>query len=125
MENNVTEELKIKVLDQYVLVRQVMKKKKTFIIRDASKDDRDKFDYSYMIVDKGSKCEREIQVGEYPIFDEYVKFSGLKVIKRDEELGIMVALLIIHENHIIAIDREPLIINEETGETNESKTQEN
>ena len=96
----------VRVLDQYVLVKQVMKKKSGRIIRDGAKNEKDKFDFSFEIVDKGPKCERGFNIGESPIFGEHVQFSGVRVIEKSEH-GV-VALVVVHENEIIAIDLEPL-----------------
>lgn len=94
----------VRVLDQYVLVKQTMRKKKTRIVMDGAKDDRDKFDYHFEVVAKGSKCEREISVGDSPIFSEHVRFSGIKVIEKNEN-G-MISAVLVHEGDIIGIDLE-------------------
>ena len=94
-----------RVLADYVLIKQTMKKKKSRILMDAAHDQKDKFDLSFEIVQVGNKCERDINVGDHPIFSEYVKFSGVKVLEKDEE-G-MVSLVIVHEGDIIAVDNTP------------------
>jgi hypothetical protein len=94
----------IQVLADYVLVKQVMKKKRTHIITDAATNDKDKFDFSFEIVQMGDECKRKIKVGDNPIFSEYVRFQGLKVITKTESL--MVSIVVVHENDIIAIDNE-------------------
>lgn len=95
----------VRVLADYVLVKQVMKKRKGRIITDAASNDKDKFDYSFEIVQLGDSCTKKINIGETPVFSNYVTFSGLKVIEKDEN-G-MTSLVIVHENDIIAIDNEP------------------
>lgn len=94
----------VRVLDGYILVKQVMKKKKTIISVDMASSEKDKFDFSFEIVQVPDGSQRGVNVGEHPIFSEYVKFSGLKMIERND-LG-MVSLVIVHENDIIAIDYE-------------------
>lgn len=95
----------ITVLADFVLVKQTMKKKKTVIVMDAAADNKDKFDYSFEVVQVGDECKRKIKVGDHPVFGEYVRFQGLKVLEKDNT-G-MVSLVIVHENDIIAIDNEP------------------
>lgn len=95
----------VRVLNQFVLVKQTMTKKAGVIITDTAKSDADKFNYSFEIVQKGENCEMKFEVGECPIFSEYVKFSGLKVLEKTDEK--MVTLVIVHENDIIAIDLDP------------------
>lgn len=95
----------VRVLDQFVLVEQKMKKKNTKIITDAAANDKDRFDYSFIVVQKGKLCERDINLGECPVFSEYVKFNGVRVIERNE--AGMVSVVIVHENDIIACDLKP------------------
>ena len=96
----------IRVLDQYVLVKQKMVKKKSAIIMDAARDQKHQFDYSFEVVAKGQKCEREgIDIGDFPVFEEHVQFMGLKVIEKTDN-G-MTSLVLVHENSIIAIDLSP------------------
>lgn len=111
MENNgvQTEVGSVKVLDKFVLVKQVMKKKKSIIVMDMARNEKEQFDFSFQIVQLGDKCERNIKVGDHPIFSEYVKFNGLKVIEKNDD-G-MVSLVIVHEGDIIAVDNEPLPVN--------------
>ena len=114
------EELKVKVLDQFVLVRQIMKKKDGIIIKDMSKNQKEQFDFSFEIVQIGAKCERDIKVGDHPIFSEYVKFSGVKLVRRNR-LG-AISHVIVHENDIIAVDSDVLILDiGEEDEDNERK----
>jgi hypothetical protein len=95
----------VRVLADFVLVKQVMRKKKTAIIMDAAESDKDRFDYSFEVVQKGEECKRNINIGDSPIFSEYVKFSGVKILEKDEN-G-MVSVVIVHENDIIGVDLEP------------------
>lgn len=101
----------MRVLDQYVLVEQVMVSKGKKIIVDAARDNKDKFDYSFKIVQLGNKCEREIKIGESPIFSEHVRFGGIKVIE-DTNIG-MITNIIVHEGDIIAIDDEDMLVRHE------------
>lgn len=94
----------VRVLADFVLVKQVMKAKKSAIILEQANDERAKFDYYFEVVQKGKDCVRDFEVGESPIFSEYVKFSGLKILHKNEES--MVSLVIVHENDIIGIDLE-------------------
>lgn len=98
----------VRVLDQYVLIKQIMKKKGGRIIRDASKNNKDIFDFRFEILAKGPKCERDFNIGECPIFGEHVQFSGLKVIEKDDNGT--TSIVIVHENEIIAIDLDPVKI---------------
>lgn len=98
----------LRVLADYVLVKQTMKKKLGRIITDAAASDKDKFDYSFEVVQLGSECKRGIKVGEHPIFGEYVRFSGLKVVEKTETS--MISLIIVHENDIIAVDDDPVAL---------------
>lgn len=99
----------IQVLDQYVLVKQTMTLKKRNIIVN---NDEDKFNYSFEIVQIGDKCERNIKVGDKPVFEKHVNFEGIKMLKKDEQ-G-MESLVIVHENSIIATDDEPMQEKEES-----------
>ena len=94
----------VRVMADFVLVKQVMKAKKSAIILDNVQDQREKFDYYFQVVQKGKDCVRDFNVGESPIFSEYVKFSGLKILHKNDE-G-MVSLVIVHENDIIGVDLE-------------------
>lgn len=91
-----------RVLDQFVLVKTTMTSKKGVIILDAVNEDKDRFDYVYEVLQLGEKCERNIKIGDHPIFSEYVKFNNTKVIEKTK--NVMVAIVIVHENDIIAID---------------------
>lgn len=102
MDNNTQQS--VRVMADFVLVKQVMRAKKSAILLDSAKDERAKFDYYFEVVQKGKDCVRDFEVGESPIFSEYVKFSGLKILHKNEE-G-MVSLVIVHENDIIGIDLE-------------------
>lgn len=102
----------VRVLAEFVLVKQIMRKKKTVILMDAASDNKDKFDYSFEIVQKGDDCKRNFNIGEAPIFSEYVKFSGVRVLEKDDN-G-MTSLLIVHENDIIGIDLDPKTIIDES-----------
>lgn len=102
MENQQQE---IRVLDQYVLVKQTMIKKKLKIVLTDAANDEDKFDFNFEIVQLGDKCERKIKVGDKPIFEKHVQFQGIKILEKDEN-G-MTSLVIVHENSIIAIDNTP------------------
>lgn len=102
--SNVAPEDQVTVLDQFVLVKQILLKKKGAIIRDASQDDKEKFDIYFQILQIGNKCEREIKIGDRPIFSEYVKFNGLKVLDRNNNGTI--SIIIVHEGDIIAIDND-------------------
>lgn len=102
------EDYKVRVLDQYVLIKQIMKQKKSLIIRDAARLDKDKFDYSWEIVQLGNKVERDIKIGEHPIFTQHVSFAGFKVLEKSKT-G-MVSVVIVHENDIVSIDEDPEIV---------------
>lgn len=104
-----------KVLGDFVLVRQIMKKKNRAIILDAAADDREKFDYYFEVVQKGAECKRDFEVGESPIFSQYVQFSGLKVIEKTEN-G-MESIVIVNENDILGIDYDAVPISIAVGET--------
>jgi len=95
----------IKALGEYVLVKQSMIRKKGKIITDASKNDNDKFDISFRVLQLGSKCTSDVQVGDIPIFDEYVKFNLGRILQKDKD--VMVSLLLVHENSIIGVDKDP------------------
>jgi len=105
MENNSVDNI-VRVLGDFVLVEQTMTKKHSLIITDAAKDKKDTFDYAFKVVQKGKECKRDINVGESPIFSEYVKFSGLKILEKTDTR--MVSLVIVHENDIIGVDLEPV-----------------
>lgn len=98
----------VRVLADFVLVKQIMKKKKSVIMMDAALDNKEKFDYSFEVMQSGNECKRDIKVGDHPIFSEYVRFSGLKVLEKDEN-G-MTTLVIVHENDIIGIDNDPELL---------------
>lgn len=95
----------IRVIGEYVLIKQVLIKKDTRIIMDASKDEKDKFDISFKVLELGNKCTSEIRVGDAPIFTEYVKFNLGRVIQKNKN-G-MISLLLVHENDIIGADEDP------------------
>lgn len=95
----------ITVMADYVLVKQVMKKKFKHIITDAAINENDKFNITFEIVQKGDECKRKFKIGDFPIFSSYVQFSSVKVIEKNDE-G-MIALIVVHENDIIATDNEP------------------
>lgn len=95
----------VRVLDAYVLVKQVMKKKSGKILMDAMSDNKDKFDFSFEIIQKGPKCEREFNLGEHPIFETHVQFAGVKVIEKTD--AGMISLLVVHENSIVGVDLDP------------------
>lgn len=113
----------MRVLDQYVLVKQIMKKKTSLILMDAAKSSRDAHDFSFTVIQKGDKCERNIDIGEHPIFSEYVKFTGLKVIKKTK-LG-MISHVIVHENDIIGVDDDVININDDDIGDEEDKSNSN
>jgi len=89
-------------IGKFVLIKQVMRKKTTKIIMDAAESNKDKFHYSFEIVQLGNKCEADIKVGEQPIFSEYVKFSGVLTVEQND-YG-MISILLVHEDDIIGID---------------------
>lgn len=95
----------IKALGEYVLVKQTMVKKKTKIILDASKDEKERFDITFKVLELGSKCTSDVKVGDFPIFTEYVKFNLGRILQKDDNK--MVALLLVHEGDIIGIDTNP------------------
>lgn len=106
-EEKIAEELKnMYVLDHFILVKQVMKKKYGAIIVEMATNKEDAFNYSFEVVQLGSECEKKIKIGDHPIFSKYVQFSGLKIIDKTEE-G-MISLIIVHENDVIAIDNNPI-----------------
>lgn len=92
------------VLDAYVLIEQTMKKKKSAIITDAAKDEKQRFDFSFKIVQVGPKCERPIKVGDSPIFSQYAQFTGYKELEKTNDM--MRSLIIVHENDIVGIDND-------------------
>ena len=104
MDNNKDYSDIVEVMADFVLVRQTMRKKSGKIITDAAAKDNDKFDFSFEVVQKGPDCKRTFKVGDFPIFSQYVQFSGLKAIDKTDKN--MINLVIVHENDIIAVDRE-------------------
>lgn len=102
---NVNVNSSIKALGEYVLIKQTMVKKKGAIIMDASKNDKDKFDISFKIVQLGDKCTQDINIGDIPIFEEYVKFNLGRILHKTDNK--MEALFIVHQNSIIGIDTDP------------------
>lgn len=92
----------MKVLDQYVLVRQVMIKKQSKIIKINSTSEDEKWDFSFEIVQVGPNCQRDIKQGDIPIFGKHVQFNGGKILENTEERK--ETLVIVHEGDIIAID---------------------
>lgn len=107
-----------KVLAEYVLVKQVMRAKQTKIIMDAANDDRAKFDYYFVVLQKGADVKRDIQVGESPIFANHVSFTGLKLLRKTNE-G-MESIVIVHEGDIVGVDYDAVPI-ELASEEEESK----
>jgi hypothetical protein len=96
----------ITVFGEYVLVRQIMTKKRTLIhLPDNIGGDEDKFDYDFKIVQKGNKCSEEIVVGDTPIFSQYGKPIKIKVVEKNKD-G-MIALCIFHSGDIIGKDNSP------------------
>lgn len=106
------QKLDVRVLGEFVLVKQVMKKKNSRIITDAAKDENEKFDFYYEILEVGNECKRGIQVGESPIFNQYVKFQSVKIVHKDNE-G-MTAHVIVYESDIIAIDLAPKVLEDKS-----------
>ena len=94
----------MRVLRKYVLIEQKMVKKESKIILTKEASDKDKFDYSFKIAQKGPECSDQISVGDIPLFNEHVRFQGMKILTKDDK-G-MVALVIVHEEDIIGIDDE-------------------
>lgn len=100
----------MKVLGQYVLIEQTMIKKKGVISLDALEDRKDQFDFYYKVLQLGSKCEGEVLIGDFPIFSEHVRFSGVKLILKNSNK--MIAHIIVHEGDIIGTDNELSICDE-------------
>lgn len=100
----------VKVRMKFVLIKQIMMKKVGKIIVSEARDDKEKFRFSFEILQLGPDCRDDIKIGDHPIFSEYVKFSGAKVIEKNEE-G-MITNLIVYEDDIIAIDNEPDLLDE-------------
>lgn len=93
----------MKVLYKYVLVEMTAKAKDSNIILE-TKDDNQKFDYTHKVLEVGPNVEREIKVGDVPVFSRH--FMGPLFMKKVKDLpkdgGVF--LCIIHEDDIIAID---------------------
>jgi hypothetical protein len=85
-----------------------MVKKKGMILTDAAKDDKDKFDVTFEVIQIGDECKRKISVGDVPVFADYVRFASFKVLEKSDDKLIGVA--IVHENDIIAVDNEPQLV---------------
>ena len=91
----------VKALGEYLLVKQTMVKKKSKLILDASKDEKAKFDINFEVIQLGDKCTSSVQVGDAPIFEEYVKFNMGIVLQKTED--VMISLLLVHQNSVIGI----------------------
>lgn len=104
-------EREIKVLSGYVLVKQTMISKSSKIILDRAESNADKFNYTFEVVQIAKKYEGEIKVGDSPIFSEYVKFQGMKILEKTPLK--MVSLVIVHEGDIIALEGDEVPIEAE------------
>lgn len=98
------------VLDRYVLLKHTLTQKKGIIIKDAAKDDADKFDSTFEVLQKGDKCERKINIGDYVLLARHVSFQAVKIIDPNRKKTI--AEVIIYEDDIIAIDDKPVDVDQ-------------
>ncbi len=94
------------VLDRYVLLRHTLTEKKGLIIKDAARDEADKYDSTFEVLQKGDKCERRFEVGDNVLLARHVSFQAVKVI--DPSRKKTIAEVIIYEDDIIAIDDKPV-----------------
>lgn len=100
----------MKVLGNYVLVKQTMTKKVSQVILPESvKDNKDNFIVELEIVQFGNEAEKKakesgIKVGDTPVFAQHVQFQGVKLIEKNDKKAI--SLTIVHIEEIIAVDNE-------------------
>lgn len=97
----------IKLLRQFVLIKQTMVAKAGLIIRDAARSEKDQFDYTWTVISKSSKCQEDaIEIGDHPVLSTYAQIQNIKIIYKDSK-G-MTSLVTVHENDIVMIDNNPL-----------------
>lgn len=95
----------VRAIGSSVLIKQSMIKKKTKILLDAGTNQKDKFDITFEVLQLGEKCTLPINVGDFPIFNEFVKFHLAKIIEKTDDA--MVSLLLVTEGDIMGIDTVP------------------
>lgn len=93
---------KVKLAKHYVILRQVMKAKSGKIILEGVKEDKDKFDFSLVIVMVHPENEKPWAVGDIPVLGTYAQFTPLRILQKNKDL--MESLLIINEGDIMAVD---------------------
>jgi hypothetical protein len=91
-------------IGQFVVIEQIMTKKKTLISLEKAENDSDKFDFIFKIIRLGPKCENDIKVGEMPILSKHRVFQAIDVLERFPNQGGMRCHALIHENDIVGID---------------------
>lgn len=94
----------MRVLGKYVLVEQQMISKKTKIVLDAAREESDKFDFKYKILQVGPGCERDIKEGDIPIFAKHVQFQGVNVLERTDTH--MTVHVIVYEEDIVGLEND-------------------
>lgn len=95
----------VRVLGDSVLVKQTMTIKTGKIILSEVTPDEDKYTFDFEVVAVGNKCERDIRVGDKPVFEKHVQFNPVRLLENTNQLRS--SLLTVHENSIVAIDNTP------------------
>ena len=95
----------MKVLGKRVLIEQKMKEKKSGLILPDNASDSDKFDFKFKILQVGDECpEGRINIGDTPVFSQYVQFQGTKLIEKNDK-GMLIHVIVPYDD-IIAIDNK-------------------
>jgi len=98
----------MKVLGNRVLVEQKMVSKKSQLLLPDTVSDKEKFDFYFTVLQVGPGCPTDeadrIEVGDTPVFSQYVNFQGTKLIHKDDA-GMIVHVIVVYDD-IIAIDND-------------------
>lgn len=93
---------KLKLQKGYVVLKQVMKSKPGKIILENVKEDKEKFDFSFVIAHVHDENVNPWAVGDIPVLGQYANLHLLRVLTKTKDY--MESLLICHENDIVAVD---------------------
>ena len=95
----------MKVLGKRVLIEQTMKKKKSAILLPETVSDKERFEFSFKVLQIGPDCpEDTLEIGDNVIFATHMQFIATKVIEKSEDF--MRIHSIVHYDDIAAVDNE-------------------
>lgn len=93
----------MKIFGERVLVKQIMKKRKSLVITPGGATNPDQFDVTQEVTMLSPDYDRgQINVGDIPIFSRYANLGDTKVIKKTEDY--IETDIIVHVDDIIGID---------------------